>query len=276
MNTAPDGSHRFNNTKEFIEEINNFLHFTLNKNWAAEEWRKIETGHDFKQVHPLTVVAFKAYQQIQDFMSKDISGMTEEIFEISELAKKANVLKINAVVGLENRLKKLTSVNFEQYRSAKYEIQIAGRLLSAGYRVEFVEEGERKTPDILAFHMNEKCEVECKHKDPSADQIDYIRSIYNNTQTARKQFSKTCPGVIAIEIDNFHFQQVSKEIERLACEIIRALRSSRSISAILITSKVFSEDDADYVYRHLLKGFENSNPRCYLPEWFKSIITITN
>lgn len=276
MNISSEGSHRFNNTKEFIEEINNFLHFTLDKNWAAGEWRKIEAGCDFKQIHPLVVIAFKAHQQIEDFKSRDISGMTEEIFEISELAKKANALKINAVIGLENRLKKLTSVGFEQYRSAKYEIQIAGRLLSAGYRVEFVEEGERKTPDILAFHMNEKCEVECKHKDPSVDQIDYIRSIYNNTQTARRQFSKTCPGVITIEIDNFHFKQVDKEIQRLTSEIIRALRSSSSISAILITSKVFMEDDSDYVYRHLLKGFENSNPRFYLPEWFKSIITITN
>jgi len=276
MNVTSSGSYRINNTKEFIEEINNFLHFTLDRNWAAEEWRKIEAGRDFKEIHPLIVVAFKAHQQIEDFKSRNVSGMTGEIFEISELAKKANALKINAAVGLENRLKKLTSVNFEQYRSAKYEIQIAGRLLSAGYRVEFIEEGEGKTPDIAAFHMNEKCEVECKHKDPSADQIDYIRSIYNNTQTARKQFSKTCPGVIAIEIDNFHFQQVDKEIQRLASEIIRALRSSKSISAILITSKIFGEDEADYFYRHLVKGFENSNPRFHLPKWFKSIITISD
>lgn len=276
MSTAPNGSYRFNNTKEFVEEINDFLHLTLDKNWAAQEWHKIEAGCDFKQVHPLIVVAFKAHQQIKDFISRNASGMTEEIFEISELAKKANALKISAVVGLENRLRKLTSISFEQYRSAKYEIQIAGRLLLAGYRVEFIEEGGGKTPDILAFHMNEKCEVECKHKNPSADQIDYIRSIYNNTQTARKQFSKTCPGIIAIEIDNFHFQQVDKEIERLASEIIRALRSSSSISAILITSKVFMEDGTDYVCRHLVKGFENFNPRFYLPEWFKSIITITN
>lgn len=269
------GSYRFNNTEQMIVEINHLIHFILDKEWMKKEWQKIESGVDHSKVHPLVVIAFRAHQQIQEFMSKNILGMTEEIFELTELSQKINNLESCHVVGLEGRLKNLTSMDFTLYRTVRYEIQIAGMLLQRGHQVSFIKESDKKTPDILVSKSNENCELECKHKDPDADQIDYIRSIYNNTQTARKQFSKTWPGIIAIEIDKLHFNDFEIEIERLKEEIFRAMRNSSSISAILLTSKVFMEDQGDYVYRHLVKGFFSSSPRHVMPGWLsKNLINI--
>ncbi len=275
MDKSSLGSSRIRSTNEIVEEINHLIHFVLNKEWMAKEWEKLESGEHPTKIHPLVVVAFKAHQQIEDFISKTALGMTEEIFELTELAKKINVLKKHSITGLDRRLKNLTSMDFTLYRTARYEIQIAGMLLQREHQVSFIEESDKKTPDILVSNSNENCEIECKHKDPTADQIDYIRSIYNNTQIARKQFSKTCPWIITIEIDKLHFRDFELEIERLKGEIFRAMRNSSSISAILLTSKVFMEDKEDYIYRHLVKGFLSSKPRYVMPEWFsKNLINM--
>ncbi len=275
MDKSSPGSSRFRSTDEIIEQINHLIHFVLDKEWMAKEWKKIESGEDPSKIHPLVVVSFKTHQQIKEFISKNTFGMTEEIFELTELATKINNLTRCSVTGLDKRLKNLTSMNFALYRTARYEIQIAGMLLQRGHQVSFIEESDKKTPDILVSNSNENCEIECKHKDPAADQIDYIRSIYNNTQTARKQFSKTCPGIITIETDKLHFKDFEIEIERLKEEIFRAMRNSSSISAILLTSKVFMEDKEDYIYRHLVKGFFSSKPRYVMPGWLsKNLINM--
>lgn len=261
------GQIRIEDTKVIINEINSLIHCILDKNWMAVEWKKLESGVDPKDVHPLVNVAFKAHQQIQQFISSGAFGITHEIFELSELAIKINDLKRNSVKGLEKRLQNLISHDFTLYRTARYEIQIAGMLIERGHTVNFIDECGKKTPDILVLHSNERCEIECKHKDPEADQIDYIRSIYNSTQTARKQFSKTCAGIITIEIDKSYFEDFENEIERLKDEIFCAMRFSSSISAILLTSKIFTQDKNDYIYRHRVKGFLSFQPRYPVPKW---------
>jgi hypothetical protein len=275
MDKIIPGSSRFQNTNEMIREIDHLIHFILNKEWMSREWQKLADSANASIVHPLVVVAFKAHKQIEEFIAKDASGMTEEIFELTELASKINVLKKSSVIGLDKRLRDLTSMDFTLYRTARYEIQIAGMLLQRGHCVTFIEEGDEKTPDILVSKDSEKCEIECKHKDPDTDQLDYIRSIYNNTQRARKQFSKSCPGVITIEVDKVHFKDFEIEINRLKEEMFRAMRNSSSISGILVTSKVFIEDEEDYVYKHLVKGFLNPKPRYRIPGWLlKNLVNV--
>lgn len=269
------GSRRLRDTYEMIAEINHFIHGILDKEWMKEAWKKLELGADPDDVHPLVTIAFKAREQIQEFILKSTFGMTDEIFELTELAIKINKLKKGTIKGLEKRLQNLTSHDFTLYRTARYEIQVAGMLLERGHAVHFIEECSKKTPDILVSHSDDKCEVECKHKDPNADHINYIRSMSNNVRTARKQFSKTCPGIIMIEIDKVHFKDFEIEIERLKEEIFHAMRNSSSISAILVTSKVFMEDKEDYVYRHLVKGFFSQKPRYSMPDWLsKNLINI--
>lgn len=276
MDRMLPGSSRLQSTDEMIHEINHLIHFILDKGWMLKEWQKLESGEDFSKVHPLVVVAFKAHQQIKEFMAKDTLGMTEDIFALAELAMKINNLEKCSVIALDKRLRDLTSMDFTLYRTARYEIQIAGMLLQRGHHVSFIEESDKKTPDILVSNSNGNCEVECKHKDPTVDQIDYIRSVYNNTQTARKQFSKTCPGIITIEIDKLHFKDFKIEIERLKEEVFRAMRNSSSISAILLTSKVFMADEGDYIYRHLVKGFFSFKPRYVIPEWLSKNLVNMN
>jgi len=275
MDNSLLASLRIESTNEMIKEINHLIHFILNKEWMAKEWQKLDSGEGYNKVHPLVAVAFKAHKQIEEFIARDIPGMTEEIFELAELAIKINHLKECSVIGIDKRLRNLTSMDFTLYRTARYEIQIAGMLLQRGHQVCFIEESDIQTPDILVSNHDEKCEIECKHKDPDADQLDYIRSIYNNTQKARKQFSKTCAGVISIEVDKIHFKDFEIEIDRLKEEVFRAMRNSSSISVILVTAIVFIEDKGDYVYRHLVKGFLNQKPRYHIPGWLsKNLINV--
>ena len=267
MKTPISGQTVFQNTSTIISEINELIHVNLDKKWIAKEWKKKEAGESDSNVHPLVNVAFTAHHQIRKFIDEDAPGMTQEIFELAELAVKINALKKHNVDGLQSKLDSLISFDFALYRTARYEIQIAGMLLQRGHQVEFIEEGEKKTPDILIINQRGKCEVECKHKEPNIDQLDYIRSIYNSTQTARKQFSKKYPGVISIEIDKGLFDDFQVERKRLEKEIKRAMRNSSSISAILLTSKIDLEENNDYVYRHRVVGFSNTNNRHLKPDW---------
>ncbi|RIK30229.1 MAG: hypothetical protein DCC56_07785 [Anaerolineae bacterium] len=267
MNTFQSGQIVINNTEEIISEINTLIHVSLDAAWMANGWRIIDSGASNTDVHPLINTAYLAYQHINQFIKEGNSGITPEIFEITEIAMKINALRKNNVPGLQTRLTRLMSPDFTLYRTARYEIQIAGMLLSRGHQVEFIEEGKDKTPDILVTHPVGKAEIECKHKEPMEDQLDYVKSIYNNTQTARRQFSKEFPGVIFIEIDRSRFDEFQTERARLEQEIFRALRNSSSISAILLTSKINLEDNNDYILRHRVAGFSSKNARHSIPDW---------
>lgn len=267
MNTFQSGQIVINNTEEIISEINTLIHVSLDAAWMANGWRIIDSGASNTDVHPLINTAYLAYQHINQFIKEGNSGITPEIFEITEIAMKINALRKNNVPGLQTRLTRLMSPDFTLYRTARYEIQIAGMLLSRGHQVEFIEEGKDKTPDILVTHPVGKAEIECKHKEPMEDQLDYVKSIYNNTQTARRQFSKEFPGVIFIEIDRSRFDEFQTERARLEQEIFRALRDSSSISAILLTSKINLEDNNDYILRHRVAGFSSKNARHSIPDW---------
>jgi hypothetical protein len=185
MDKSLPGQTKLKNTSSIINEINELIHINLDKNWMAEEWHKKEVGEPSSKIHPLVNVAYAAHQQISQFIKNDSPGMTPEIFELAELAIKINDLKRNNIRGLQTRLNNLISFDFKLYRTARYEIQVAGMLRQRGHDVEFIEETARKTPDIMISNPEGRCEAECKHKEPGLDQIDYIRSIYNSTKTAR-------------------------------------------------------------------------------------------
>jgi len=265
MKNPTPGQTILQSTNYIILEIEKLLHKHLDNEWVANEWRKKENGED--NIHPFISMAYTAHQQINEFKRTNTLGMTSETFELAELAIKINELKVHNVKGLQSKLSNLTSFDYGLYLTARYEIQIAGMFLHRDYRVNFIKEGNGKTPDILIATPKGYCEVECKHKERNLDQIDYIRSIYNNTQKARKQFSKTCPGIICIDIDKGHFDEFQKERERLNTEISRALRNSSSISAVFLTSKVSVEENDDFVYRHRVTGVSNAKARNPLPDW---------
>lgn len=265
MRHSSPGQTRILDTQLFINEINELIYHNLDMQWMASEWNRIEQGEDPRNVHPMVCIAFRAHAQIESMVKSGISGINHEIWELAELAIKINALKRSNVSGIDNRINRLISQDFYLYRTVRYEIQIAGMLLQRGHKVEFIEECEKKTPDILTRYDDYECEIECKHKEPSEDQIDYIKSIYNNTQTARKQFSKTRPGVIFIEIEKPCFDEYEVERKWLIEEMERAMRNSSSISTIFLTSKVDIEEHDDFVYRHRVSGMLSSNARHSLP-----------
>lgn len=252
---------------ELIREINELIHANIDNTWMAEEWRAAESGKPAQKVHPLVSVALIAHRQIQALVGSGASGITPEIWELGELAIKVNFLKKIQTKGIDKRLARLCSSNFGEYRSTKYEIQIAGMFAQRGHEVAFIDECESKTPDILISNGSQHCEVECKNKDPLEDQVDYINGIYNNTQRARKQFSKTCPGLILIEIDTRKFDEFQTERQRLSEESSRAMRNSSSISGIFLTSKIAYEDTDAYGYQHRIAGSISNNARDLVPQW---------
>ena len=259
---------RINRTEFFINEINELIHLNLDKKWMATHWELLENGANENKIHPFVKSAFKAHKQINDFISLNQFSITDEIWEIAGLAIYTNALKRASVNGLENRLKQITSDNFVQYWSVRYEIQVAGMLLGKGNKVTFIEENKIKTPDIFIQNDNDRCEIECKHKEPGVDQLDYVKSIYNNTQRARKQFSKSCSGIIFIEIDKQKYNEFLQEYDRLAVEIGRAMRGSKSISGICLTSRIATEDEGDFVDRHRASIRINPNAAIPIPDVF--------
>lgn len=250
-----------------VSEINELLHMNINKAWFAEEWRNAETGKS-AEIHPFVRVAMTAHHQMQRFADSKTSGITSEIWELGELAIKANFLKRSRIKGIDKRLARLCSSDFNAYHSTRYELQIAAMLAQRGHEVILIDEGDTKTPDILVSNGSEYCEIECKHKEQQRDQIDYVRSIYNNTQQARKQFSKTCPGLVLIEIDVNKFDLFLIETRRLREESERAMRNSSSISGIFLTSKIAYEDAEAYNYRHRIAGFLSGTSRNPVQPWF--------
>lgn len=259
----------------FVREINELIHQNLDKEWMASQWKLAVSGTSTDVIHPFVNIAFKAHGQIQRFVESGAAGVTPEIWELGELAIKINLMKRKGIVGIDRRLTRLISANHSEYRSTRYEIQVAGMLVHRGHVITFIEEGDRKSPDLLVYNGQSKCEIECKHKEPSEDQIDYVRSIYNNTQKARKQFTKDCPGLIFIEINKSRFDEFESERLRLTDEINRSLRNSSSISAVLLTSKIDFEDQNDYVYRHRVAGFLSTNPRHRVPQWLMGNLVST-
>lgn len=257
---------RIYDTNEMIREINYLLHNTLDNRWFSSEWAEIEADKN-TVVHPFIKLAYNVYNQIQYFIQENKSGLTNDIISLYEMAFYLNRFKDSNISGMGNRLQHFMSID---YSSVRYEIQIAGIFYKLKLTVNFIDETTHRTPDILISSEFGSCEIECKHKNSDVDQLDYIRSIYNNTQTARKQFSKKYPGIIAIEIDKDHFFEFQNESKRLQDEINRALRTSQSISGILLTSKIFLEDTNDYIFRHRSKLFKNNNARYPIPNWLEN------
>jgi hypothetical protein len=258
-----------------IAEINEFLHATLPKRWCAAEWQKMELKRT-ADVHPLIKNAFLADQQIQHFIRTKSGGITPEIFELAELASKANALARARVRGIERKIKRLISDDFDSYGSAKYEIQVAGVLLLSGHEVEFIAESNEKTADILVCRRgdpSDRCEFECKYKSPGADQTDYLKSLYENAKKARHQFSGAYPGLICIEVDKNKFVEFQAVIQDLHRYIDKALRNSSRISAILLTSKIIVDEGQWVNYRHCSRTFLKSNAVRPVPQWIKESFT---
>lgn len=254
-------------TQIINKEINELLHRRLDTNWLASEWKKLDMGVHESEVHPFVRIAYRAHKQINDFVKKGTPGITEEIFELAELAIKINDMSRKSIHGLGGRISRLISSDFKGYNSTRYELQVGGMLVQRGHRIEYIEEKPYKTSDILISGANAMCEVECKYKDSIYNQAGYIRSIYNTTQTARRQFSKFHPGLIFIEIDKQSYDDFMSSCSKLEEEINRALRNSESISGILLTSKIVTSDEKDFIYRHRVFGYMNSKPRHHLPIW---------
>jgi hypothetical protein len=261
------GQIRIGSTEWMIQQINQLIHTHLDKEWMTEEWRKRESGADRAAVHPFVNVAFDAHQQMQGFIAAGTAGITPEIWEVTELAFKVNLMKERQVRGLDERLVCFSSHDFSLYRPTRYEIQIGGMLLERGYEIEFLTDGTSKAPDLLAKCDEGECEIECKYKQSHKDNLDFVRSIYSSTQVARRQFSKRHVGLIFVDIDQPNFDRFELERVRLEGEIFRAMRNSSSISGIFLTSKIALQEQGDFIYRHRVMGYASTQARHPIPGW---------
>ena len=72
----------------------------LDKKWVAKEWGKRGLASQIQMFTLFINIAFTAHQQIRKFINEDAPGMTEEIFELAELALKINALIKHNVDGL--------------------------------------------------------------------------------------------------------------------------------------------------------------------------------
>lgn len=121
------------------QEIDYLLHTVLRSNYLVKEWNRLRRDRT-ATVHPFVRMADTAHKHIQEFSERKTSGMTEEIFELSELAVLINLLHSKNIVGLRARLNKLISPDYSLYYPARYEIQTAGILRKKGLEVRFLPE----------------------------------------------------------------------------------------------------------------------------------------
>jgi hypothetical protein len=254
---------KINGTDFLIKQINEFLP-NLSRQFS-EQYVMLEKGANEKKIHPFVKLAFKAHKQIDDLKISGKADIPEEVWEVSGLAIYSNALKRAAIKGFEDKLNELVSNDFGKYGSIRYEIQVGGMLFGKGHKVEFIKEKRHnKTPDLLIANGDDKCEIECKHKTTTTEnELDYISSIYNNTQCAKEQFSKVYAGAIFIEIDKRKYSDFMREGKRLADKMDEVMQECDNISAICITSRIAFEDEEDFVYRH--RAGIRLNPKAKIP-----------
>lgn len=191
----------------------------------------------------------------------------KKLMDIFFLLKTCYFLKKKSLRGFSKRLKKLIKYDYISLKSALYEFQIAEILERFGCNVMFIDEGGNKSPDLFASFSGKDCEIECKSKMTVTDTKKYLKSIYESTQTARKQFTKKYPGVLMIEIDSLCFENFLRDFEELEEKVGRALRTSTTISVIILTTKRL-QDNFDYlVYSNSFMLRENEKVRYKTPEW---------
>lgn len=85
--------------------------------------------------------------------------MTDQIILLANLGNSLTILKNNGVKGI--KIDRLFQKNF---RKTVYELYIATLFSKNGFKVEFIPEGPKKTPDLMIQFEN-GIEVECKKKD---------------------------------------------------------------------------------------------------------------
>jgi len=76
----------------------------------------------------------------------------------------------------------------EDFDKAIYEIKVASSYRKAGYKVYFVKEGIKKTPDLLVEKNEEKVYVECKKKDRKTRRDQYNENIWGKIYTSTLRF----------------------------------------------------------------------------------------
>jgi hypothetical protein len=73
--------------------------------------------------------------------------------------------------------------------------------------------------------------------------------------------------LVFIDIDQPNFDTFEFERTRLKQEIVRSMRNRSSISGVFLTSKVVTEDQGDFVYRHRVMGYASNHARHPIPGW---------
>ena len=97
---------------------------------------------------------------------------------------------------------------------------------------------------------------------------DRIKSIENLLNSAKKQLSNSCPGVIFVELNFLTAKQVQGDLIQLEKIIKSILRNNSRISSVIVTVEGFPEDEEKIMYYQDAIETKNPNPKFPLPPEF--------
>ncbi len=98
---------------------------------------------------------------------------------------------------------------------------------------------------------------------------DRIKSVIESITKAKKQLSGNKPGMIYVDLNSIDRQMMDEDFRRLDTMVKRVLSKNSTISAVVITSQMFSRDTQGLVFKHKAKVIRNDVAR--YPVTFKIV-----
>ncbi|CED72183.1 putative uncharacterized protein [Aliivibrio wodanis] len=122
-------------------------------------------------------------------------------------------------IGFKKVIDRLKRV--EHFEATSFEVEVAAGYINKGYKVTFIEEGPKKTPDFEVIASNgEKFWVECKYKNVQTDKEKRISSVWKDLERNLLTKLTRCERNVAVII-KLTSTPSRKELEALTDFILK-------------------------------------------------------
>lgn len=133
--------------RALVEELTN----EVGSSWLSTA-QEVKAGED---IHPLAQWLLEAERDLRR------GEHSQTMLRLAYLAHSIAALRQASVEGAEQRVARLTVGDQDFFGSTVHELQAAAAFVQTGHQVQFIAEGDSRSPDLL---IDRAIEIECKHK----------------------------------------------------------------------------------------------------------------
>lgn len=193
-------------TDEQINDIRGFID-VLGIKWVekriakftSEQSRAKKFADKSKVFDPLTT----AFGRVVPHLEEDTADYWH-LLRLQAIARAVLNVSSAGCAGVEGRLNDLKSLVTKKVDSTVYEFHVASMLINEGHKVDFIPEGEDKTPDLM---VDDSVEVECKQRgqtDVEKYQTTLFEELYRDVKRVfvKKEFSALVEIYTSAELIN--------------------------------------------------------------------------